>query len=622
VRGAQLSVGVLAARGELPLEQWREVHAAAAAVRRARTALTGGGEPCHALARYEAALPPIEAAMAALLVLHHLGGYLDCAIVRGGVDARVWLELGEALRLLVSDPVQQFELLRSFAALTSPLYAKGVVEEPDGDERAVDARRRDLIPARAFLDECLGIPLDQLGCADGVQVLRPDDSLDDVVLAPEIAERLRALDLGAAVRQAGARRGNALGILLHGPSGTGKTMLAKALAGEAGAALVAIDAAALKRRDELPRVISASLRLAAAQHALVFIDEADDVVGQATEAGRALLTGLEAHPCVAVLATNEPHRLDPALDRRLQVKLRLDIPPPPQRAAILRRELRGCGRAAEPGLLESPALDRLAETYRFAGGYWRNVAQLAALGAAARGPAAPVVLDDLSRAALGQVRLLDDRAHAGCAWAGALTPLGAGLLGARRRVEVARAAAALDELRAANARRGRHGLGVLVLVTGEEPQLAREAAEGIAHALALPLALLTRRDVRTRDGDVERVTPDERLLDELGEVAACYTSLGREHTEGWLPLLARVPRSRHLVIAHAPAAAPPAIRRLAALAAPWAVLDAETAGIAWARLGGVGAAPAAESLAELSTVHARQRLAGIIGGGEGAAELP
>ncbi len=621
MRGAQLSVAILAARAELPLDQWAQLAAATAKVRHERTAATPPGHPCHELARYESLLPPFEARAAGLLLCHHLGGYLDKAIARAGVEFYSWLEIGQMLTLLCADPVAAHDLLLAFDALDSPLYRHGVCELPEGGERSVEVRRRDLVPSRSFLHECLGVPFEALGAREGVQVSRPTTTLDDVVLEPELMESVRRIDLDAARRQ---RQSQALGILLHGPSGTGKTLLAQAIAGSGKRALLSVDASRLRRREDLVRVLAGLLRQTATQDAVLFIDEADDLLLQGNDASRVLLTGMECHPAVVLLASNQPYRLDPALDRRLQIKLCIGMPGARQRAEILRLELIRQGHAVDPGLARGAALARLAETFRFSGGYLRNVVQMAALSAGLRrGGHGAITADDLSSAALRQVKLLDDRIHTGCAWAERLTPLGAGLHGPTRAAEISALASALDEVRAQNATQERPGLGVLLLITGPERQLAREAAEGLAHALRLPLALMHAQPP-SRDDPSSRPRVPSAWLRDLGEMAACLLHGDADDLEDWLPSLLRVPTSRHLVVLHLTGAtAPAALRRVIAIERPWATLDGDSRAAAWDRIGGEGPAPEVRTLGELHCAHARNRLSALgVPSSTGAEALP
>lgn len=138
------------------------------------------------------------------------------------------------------------------------------------------------------------------------------------------------------------------GILLYGPPGCGKTFIAKAAAGESGAAFFPVQLA-----DILDKYVGGSEKAlrdvfqAAKAHrpSIIFLDEIDaigsDRQQQQNDHGRRLLNQLLTlmdgatqdgeHPLDGVLvigATNIPQALDAALVRPGRFDQRLEIPPP------------------------------------------------------------------------------------------------------------------------------------------------------------------------------------------------------------------------------------------------------------------------------------------------------
>ena len=164
----------------------------------------------------------------------------------------------------------------------------------------------------------------------------------------------------------------ARGVLLYGPPGNGKTLLVRALAGEAGAALLAVSAASLtsKWHGEAEKLMRALFEVAAsAAPSILFIDEADSVLGARGgggehEASRRLKTEFLVQfdrlaagdaAVTVVCATNRPAELDDAVRRRLTKRILVPLPDAAGRRALLARLLAQGG-----GRLGPDDLDALA----------------------------------------------------------------------------------------------------------------------------------------------------------------------------------------------------------------------------------------------------------------------
>jgi len=153
------------------------------------------------------------------------------------------------------------------------------------------------------------------------------------------------------------------GILLYGPPGCGKTLLARALAGEAGAAFFSISGSDFV---ELYVGVGASrvrnLFAEARQHApaVIFIDELDSVGRTRAAAGAAMAQGEQeqalnqvlaemdgfsgSHGILVVAATNRPDVLDPALLRPGRFDRAVGLERPDERARLAILALHGSRR--------------------------------------------------------------------------------------------------------------------------------------------------------------------------------------------------------------------------------------------------------------------------------------
>lgn len=143
-------------------------------------------------------------------------------------------------------------------------------------------------------------------------------------------------------------------ILLIGPPGTGKTMLAKWLASELKLPLLVQDLATSVSSflGKTGLNLRRSFDYARAKPCLLLLDEFDAIakrrddsteVGELKRIVNVLLKELEEWPLGSVLvaATNHPELLDPAIERRFNVVLHLPLPGEAERLALLEKT---CGR--------------------------------------------------------------------------------------------------------------------------------------------------------------------------------------------------------------------------------------------------------------------------------------
>ncbi|KAH0461753.1 hypothetical protein IEQ34_009328 [Dendrobium chrysotoxum] len=186
----------------------------------------------------------------------------------------------------------------------------------------------------------IGVTFDDIGALDNVKA-----TLKELVMLP--LQRPELFCRGQLTKPC-------KGILLFGPPGTGKTMLAKAVATEAGANFINISMSSIASKwfGEGEKYVKAVFSLASKiAPSVVFVDEVDSMLGRREnpgehEAMRKMknefmvnwdgLRTKDKERVLVLAATNRPFDLDEAVIRRLPRRLMVNLPDATNREKILR----------------------------------------------------------------------------------------------------------------------------------------------------------------------------------------------------------------------------------------------------------------------------------------------
>ena len=255
----------------------------------------------------------------------------------------------------------------------------------------------DLVGLEAAVSRRLSLRVGTFGAvvqrkARFAELVLPDDVVDtlkDVIAM--VRERSQILERWGYQRHLGISRG--VSALFSGEPGTGKTMAASVVASELGLELVRIDLSTVVSKfvGETEKNLGKIFDEAQDAHAMLLFDEADSLFGKRTELKTAqdrfanlevnyILQRMETFDGVSILTTNAESSIDPALQRRLNFRIRFPEPEVDERAKLWRMLL-----PPSTNLHELVDFHALAERFDMTGGYIKNAVVRAAVIAARAG---------------------------------------------------------------------------------------------------------------------------------------------------------------------------------------------------------------------------------------------
>jgi AAA+ superfamily predicted ATPase len=263
------------------------------------------------------------------------------------------------------------------AIQTKEFWLAGEVLEYLADSQESDCAKR---------LQLLGAKLQEKAVKSG-KVTQPRFTLEDVIL--EDSKKLRLMSALTQCKsndlifkewgfEEKIKYGTGVTMLFAGPPGTGKTLAAEAVAGHLGKKVMLVDYSKLISCwvGDTEKNIAKAFRSAHEKDAVLVFDEADTVLADRSNATRSwevrevnvLLCEIEKSKGVVIFTTNRHDNLDPAVERRIALRLKFDPPGASERLLLWKRHL-----PDKAPLDQGIDFNRLASDYSLTGAQIKNI---------------------------------------------------------------------------------------------------------------------------------------------------------------------------------------------------------------------------------------------------------
>ncbi|KAL3696624.1 hypothetical protein R1sor_010700 [Riccia sorocarpa] len=308
------------------------------------------------------------------------------------------------------DSFKQQVLARTYFYKSSKLVSRGLIKlrpTPYARGGRGDLMDQQVELDRRMLDWIVGLDTEMNELVEGSHLYTPKIAMEQVVLPAEQKEMLlKTVENFAKFRLYRKRAGledimsygAGLVILLCGASGTGKTMTVNAVAHHLGKRVLMVDfhslhsASSGSSRDDHSADLRGLFRDADMNDAIIFFDECEAIFAQRERGGdrmlNSLLTEMERHEGIIMLATNRPLDLDEAMHRRITCVSEFHPPDHTQRRAIWKLA------SERLPVEENIDWERISLRYELTGGYIKNALVSALLIAISRDSVNPSISED------------------------------------------------------------------------------------------------------------------------------------------------------------------------------------------------------------------------------------
>jgi AAA+ superfamily predicted ATPase len=279
------------------------------------------------------------------------------------------------------------------------------LNSPIGDlmDSTVDIDRR-------MLDYIVGLDCEFSEIVEGSQLYFPKVKLENVILPDEHKNLILSTVSNYEIFKSFRKKfgfdellsyGKGVVLLFHGDSGTGKTMLANALANRMGKKILLINFGHIG--DTTGQILKFIFREAKINDALLFFDECEVFFETRNKMGsevNALLTEVERHDGLIIMATNRAFDIDQAMHRRITLAIEFKSPD-----SILRKQIWLKHIPPEMKIDSSVDFEKLAMNYELTGGLIKNSVLSALNFAVSKNPEDPIITqEDLIQGAQLQLR--------------------------------------------------------------------------------------------------------------------------------------------------------------------------------------------------------------------------